>query len=308
MPIVVETFDNATVTVNPGPCCFQNLADSHNGLYAGNYPGNTHIGNGGPNPGCPGCANANINAMEIEYTFNAPIPVASKVRLWNNGGGDLFDQDGFASFDYEVYDNLNVLVGSGTMIGVNGFNPTNSDFGIAQNIQRLRIFNFQTLIPNVTALWWREIELLVPDIDCAPATNITRDSATLNWTGFEVSAGNFYQVRWGTDPDGPFPFGGTLVPTDGNDPDPTSLNISNLEPGTTYFYQVCVLDGDGFAVNPDGNVGSAQNYNVFPICEVCSFTTLPAESWCGGEYDPGQCVGVDIDGDGDDDYQRCLFI
>lgn len=45
------------------------------------------------------------------------------------------------------------------------------------------------------------------------------------------------------------------------------------------------------------------------IGPVCQLTTLecPAQ-WCGGQFDPDNCIPVDFDGDGDNDYFNCNIV
>lgn len=295
MPFIVNTFDNGVLT-NPGGCC-ENAPFSR--TYDGNY--GSWWGTGSIPFGCPPCPPPDIAAMEANYFYTTPIPAISSVRFFGGFGAVLTDQDGPASFDIEIYDNLNVLIFSGNFPAGNGPAPFILDVGLLQNVARVRMFNLVSQQVGQTNIGWRELETLTPDADCAAATDITFNSATLNSQIFAVSDGNFYQWEWGTLPDPEtFDHKSPLISTDGSNPnspggDTISYGVTTLEPNTTYYYHVCIYDGDAFN-QPGGNtqvVTPAEQYNSNPICsEVCSFTTPDAASWCGGYFDPNTCTFV----------------
>lgn len=324
MPFVVNTFDNAVVAANPNNLFVGGLALTHDGSYSGlPFPaGGNFFGPDGtgriesptyPNEAAPG--------VVIDYTYNTPIAAITSVRLWDGGGAVLNDGDGFQSADIEIYNSLNVLIFSGTINGANSPAPNILDVGLLQDVARVSMFNIVgwpggSILNGQPGQWWRELETLTPDADCAAATDITFNSATLNADIEAVPDGNFYQWSWGTLPDPEtFDRESPLISTDGSNPnfpgsDPISYPITTLQPNTTYYYRVCIYDGDAFTgTSPqDGEVSNAEQYNSNPICsEVCSFTTPDAASWCGGFFDPNDCILVDIDGtpNNGDEYFNC---
>lgn len=296
MPFVVNTFDSGVLT-NPGGCC-ENAAFTN--TYDGNY--GTWWGVGSVPFGCPSCPAPDILALEADYFYTTPIAAVSSVRFWNQFGADLTDFDGPASFDIEIFNSLNVLIFAGNFTAGNGAAPFSLDVGLLQDVAHVRMFNVVPQIPGATFMGWRELETLTPDADCAAATDITMTSATLNSDIFAVSDGNFYKWEWGTSPDPElFDRESPLIPSDGSNPnfplgDTISYGITALKPNTTYYYRVCIYDGDAFTgPGPqDGEVSPAEQYNSNPICsEVCSFTTLPGIWYCGMLFDQQDCVFVD---------------
>lgn len=325
MPFVVNTFDNAVETANPNAYPVYRLANSHDGAphnglppandYANPTQGDTNISTGD--------ADTDATGLVLDYTYTTPIAAITSVRFWNNGGAVLNDQDGAASIDIEIFNSLNVSIfGPTTLLAGDGAAPFILDVGLLQDVARVQVTNITATPggnpgggPYNGGIWFGELETVTPDADCAGATDITTNSATMNATVEAVSDGNFYQWSWGTFPDPElFDRKSPLIPTDGSNPNfPGPDNISYptggaLQPNTTYYYQVCIYDGDAFAgPGPqDGGVSGAETYNSSPICsEVCSFTTLDAASWCGGFFNPSACIPVDIDGDTDTDYFNC---
>jgi hypothetical protein len=306
MPFIDNHFDNGVLT-NPGNCCL-------NAPFSNTYDGNhgSWFGIGSVPFGCPSCPAPDILAVEADYFYTTPIPAISSVRFWNQFGADLGDADGPASFDIEIFNSLNVLIYSGNFVAGNGPAPFTLDVGLLQDVAHVRMFNLVPQIPGATFIGWRELETITPDADCLAATDITFTSATLNAEAFAVADGNFYQWEWGTLPDPElFDKKSPLILTNGSNPnspngDPISYSVTGLQPNTTYYYHVCIYDGDGF-LNPNTQeVTGAEAYNSNPICsEVCSFTTPDAASWCGGFFLPENCISVDIDGDGNEDYLNC---
>lgn len=321
MPFVVNTFDNAVVAANPNNWDVYRLNNSHDGVPHNGLPPAFD----GANPG-PGDTNINTGAADatglvLDYTYTSPIPAITSVRFFNNGGGVLVDQDGAATIDIEIFDQFNVSIfGPATLVAGDGGQGFVLDVGLLQNVSRVQVSNITATPggnvstvanPYIGGIWFGELETLTPDADCAGATNIDLNSATLNATIEAMADGNFYQWTWGTSPNpAEHDRKSPLISSTGSNPnspgpDPISFPTGDtLQPGTTYFYQVCVYDGDEFTMPEDSQANnSAEVYNVNPICsEVCSFTTLDGAVWCGGFFDPNNCLFVDTP---NDDYYNC---
>lgn len=131
---------------------------------------------------------------------------------------------------------------------------------------------------------------------CLPATNIGQESATLNSLTCSIFGGTFTSFVYDTDPGGlnvedySFETVPVLQPINNNGQN-ISQGINNLDCGTTYYFRSVSRDAD---------------FNIVSISvDECSFTTLPCVTWCGGFWDPANCIPVDINGDGETDYVNC---
>lgn len=130
---------------------------------------------------------------------------------------------------------------------------------------------------------------------CLPATNVGMTDATLNSLTCSIFGGTFTSFVYGTTP-------GTLDPDSyDNETSPVlqpgnavpgqniSQDIHALACGTTYYYR---------------SVSRNTNYEIISVSvDECSFATADCVTWCGGFFDPDDCVVVDP-GNGDD-YLNC---
>lgn len=112
------------------------------------------------------------------------------------------------------------------------------------------------------------------------ATDVTFTSATLNGASLTSVEDYDYQFRWGTSPGGPYPFSSPIIEENAPvEPDVFSYPTGDtLDPGTTYCYVVQIY-------TPEGELNSQS--------EECCFTTPEGAIWCGGFYDPNDCLFVD---------------
>lgn len=130
---------------------------------------------------------------------------------------------------------------------------------------------------------------------CLPASNIGPTDAVLNSLTCSIFGGTFTSFVYDTSPK-PFDINAyanetvpILQPSNGVGQN-ISQDIHALQCNTTYFYR---------------SVSRDANFNLVSMSvDECSFTTEPCLIWCGGFYDDENCIPVDIDGDGGEDYCR----
>lgn len=121
-----------------------------------------------------------------------------------------------------------------------------------------------------------------PKAFCDGASLIDMTSAVLSGHSELAQAGEFYEIRYGTTPGGPYDHTLGQIPATGASPEAFQAPATNLDDGTTYYFITVVLD-------------SLQHVLVtsLELGPECSFTTVDGTDWCGGLFDPDDCVLVD---------------
>lgn len=136
-------------------------------------------------------------------------------------------------------------------------------------------------------------------LTCELPSNITQHEATLQGT-YCAPPGHFVAFRYSTNCfDGPWTHQTPLQPVQSpGGPFDVEAPVYVLDCGTQYCFQTILFD-ENLAV-----IATSGDDPMGPLS--CSFFTNPCgAAWCGGEFDPNNCIPVDIDGDGDSDYFNC---
>lgn len=104
---------------------------------------------------------AGFNSPPVQYTaatspvvdliFSSPQNRITGLREWNQGGGDLGDNDGFASWDVTFYAPGLVSLGTYNMVMGNGGTPFTLTLPAElNNVERVRLSNMRKLSPGAT--------------------------------------------------------------------------------------------------------------------------------------------------------------
>lgn len=112
----------------------------------------------------PGVDFTAVTSPVIDLSFASAQNRIRGLREWNQGGGDLNDNDGFASWDATFFDNSAVVLATGNMIMGNGGAPFTFLLPGVQElngVKRVRLDNMRKLNPGATvAPLVREVEAL----------------------------------------------------------------------------------------------------------------------------------------------------
>lgn len=115
-----------------------------------------------------------------DLEFISPQDRITGLREWNQGGGDLNDQDGFASWDYEFFAGATSLL-TGNMTMGNGGAPFTHTFPggqVLNGVTRVRLSNMRKVNPGATvAPLVREVQA----IQTMPAFPCRRPSGVIEW-------------------------------------------------------------------------------------------------------------------------------
>jgi hypothetical protein len=121
-----------------------------------------------------------VTSPIMDLEFITPQDRITGLREWNQGGGDLNDQDGFASWDYEFFAGVTSLL-TGNMTMGNGGAPFTHIFpgGLVLNgVTRVRLSNMRKLNPGAgVAPLVREVQA----IQTIPAFPCRRPSGAIEW-------------------------------------------------------------------------------------------------------------------------------
>lgn len=98
----------------------------------------------------------------VEYTFATPQNRITGVRLWNQGGGDLSDQDGLSNLTkLTVLDPANVVLFAGTLNAGNGGVPFDTVFpGALDNVKTVRFSQLRKQVAGTVSPLWQEFAAL----------------------------------------------------------------------------------------------------------------------------------------------------
>lgn len=137
----------------------------------------------------PGVQFTAATSPVVELLFASPVNRLRGVREWNQGGGDLGDADGFASWDMEFFAGavslgvFNMTMGNGgapftfllpgvqeldgvTRVRLSNMRKLNPGSGVSPLTREVRALAFQTVFPcrrgNGAVEWYTEGGLLVP--------------------------------------------------------------------------------------------------------------------------------------------------
>ncbi len=106
-------------------------------------------------------ANASAPGVVIRYTNPVNFNRVIRVKLWNNGGGNVNDSDGLASATVTLRDSaLNILY-TGTLIGANGGAVQSlNNIGKIDNVRYLFLSNITSLTGSASPdILWRNIQM-----------------------------------------------------------------------------------------------------------------------------------------------------
>lgn len=105
-----------------------------------------------------------VTSPIIDLVFAVPQNRIRGLREWNQGGGDLNDQDGFASWDATFYDSALAVITTGNMVMGNGGAPFTfllPGGQIVNDVAKARLSNMRKLNPGATvAPLVREVQAL----------------------------------------------------------------------------------------------------------------------------------------------------
>ena len=115
----------------------------------------------------------------IDLSFLTPQNRLVGLREWNQGGGDLGDGDGFASWDYTLFDAANVVLATGNMVMGNGGAPFTHLFpSEVSGVKRMRLDNMRKVNPGSgVAPLVREVQAL----QIGTVFSCRRPSGALEW-------------------------------------------------------------------------------------------------------------------------------
>lgn len=99
----------------------------------------------------------------VDYVYATIQDRVLNIRLWNNGGGVLTDQDGLSNATIaELYDNSGTLIFAGNLAAGNGggvFVTNVSAFPGLDGVKRLRLRNLRRQVASTVSPIWRDINL-----------------------------------------------------------------------------------------------------------------------------------------------------
>ncbi|GAA3750320.1 hypothetical protein GCM10022239_27020 [Leifsonia bigeumensis] len=107
VPVALR-FDTVTVTANPNGYRIDTIGNTIDGSTSGGNYGRIFTNR------------ADAAGVVIEYGFATPKMQLNSLRLWNNGGGILTDEDGIGGALVEVFDASDNLLWSGPLTAGNG--------------------------------------------------------------------------------------------------------------------------------------------------------------------------------------------
>lgn len=111
----------------------------------------------------PGVQFTAVTSPVIDLSFTVPQNGITGIRSWVQGGGDLNDSDGFASWDFTLFDSIGNILSQGNQVMGNGGAPfTHNIPGAPVNgVSRMRLSNMRkTNGAAGVAPLVREVELL----------------------------------------------------------------------------------------------------------------------------------------------------
>ena len=144
---VTSRFDAVAVIANPNGYTIDNLGLTIDGSTAGT-----------PLAGI--WAGANATGVVIDYSFTEPRTRMTGLRLWNQAGGILTDQDGIGSATVEVFDQSNNVLLTTVLVAGNGGAPFDTIFPTPLDaVARVRLTNITSQISGAVGgprpLWPR---------------------------------------------------------------------------------------------------------------------------------------------------------
>jgi hypothetical protein len=181
-------FDSVTVVANPDGWTIQALERTIDGSLSGSQP-------------WPGIFSGPSNAtgVVIDYAFAEPKFQVTLLRLYNQAGAVLTDQDGIGTATVEVFDPDDNLLFSGVLNAGNGGAPFDTVFSTPlDNVSRVRLSDITIQVARSNAPLWREFQAvqnvafpeLVTEINADGFSDDVTISATeglegiLDWTLF----------------------------------------------------------------------------------------------------------------------------
>jgi uncharacterized repeat protein (TIGR01451 family) len=256
------SFDDVEVTANPDGWSVQNLDITIDDSTAGTPLAGIMSGPSDP------------TGVVIDYTYDEPKHQVTLLRLWNQAGGNLNDQDGIGTALVEVFDDSNNLLFSGGLNAGNGGTPFDTVFpDPLDDVSTVRLSNIT--IQNVQAIrpLWREFaavqNVAFPSISTEINSDGVSDDVTV--TGTEGLEGTLTWTLLGPVPVGP---GGNC-----DDADWSSAPV--FETGTV------TVAGDGTVVTAPSNsptAGGCYSYadvlsSMYYNDDVVSAVGQPAETF-----------------------------
>lgn len=150
----------------------------------------------------PGVQFTAATSPVVDLNFATPQNRVRGIREWNQGGSDLGDGDGFASWDMEFFagaaslGTYNMAMGNGgapftfllpggqelngvTRVRLSNMRKLNPGSGVSPLVREVRAMIVQTVYPcrrpNGTIEWYNENGLLVPSADVVTCDGLTTD-------------------------------------------------------------------------------------------------------------------------------------
>jgi uncharacterized repeat protein (TIGR01451 family) len=181
-------FDSVTVVANPDGWTIQALDRTIDGSLSGSQP-------------WPGIFSGPSDAtgVVIDYGFAEPKFQVTLLRLYNQAGGILTDQDGIGTATVDVFDPDDNLLFSGALNAGNGGAPFDTVFPTPlDNVSRVRLSDITIQVARSNAPLWREFQAVQNVAFPELATEINADGfsddvtisgtegleGTLDWTLF----------------------------------------------------------------------------------------------------------------------------
>lgn len=174
--------------------------------------------------------NTPSTTLRVSYTMTAPQNRVRGVRLWNQAGGILTDQDGLNRFTAEFYAGPTLLTTATWQVG-NGAAPFTRTLpnGLELNgVDRVVLRTLDKQIGGAVAPLWREFQL----VEFQPVFACRRRSGALEWydlAGNLVANGDVVNCETPPQPFVP----DTIVMTSsafGDDPSGAAENLCNIVP------------------------------------------------------------------------------